>query len=51
MTKDIIELMEHQQKINIKNRELIRQLQSALLEKEELGQLSPDTIKKLTNSK
>ena len=43
----ILSLMEIQIKESIKNRQLIEELQKALIEKEEKGQLSPETVKRL----
>jgi len=45
--KDILEFVELQQEINKNDRLMIRNLQKALIEKEEKGQLSPETVKRL----
>ena len=56
--KDILSFMELQQKINITDREMIRELEikinlviKAILLKEKYGQLCPDTIKELKEVK
>ena len=45
--EDTLKLMEIQIKESIKNRQLIEELQKALIEKEEKGQLSPEIVKRL----